>query len=309
MLYLVCAILSSSATALLLKYSEIRGQNRYVVTSLNYFMAALVSLAFVLASPTAGHIPGNSSAFSNEFMPVLTGIHLLFSLPASLIWASVVGIFGGICYCAGFLFIQRSIRENGVGLTGAFSKLGILLPMTFALCFWKEVPTMLQATGIVLAVLSILLLNLSSGRRTGTEKASASTLLLLLLSTGLGDFMGKLFEKYGRAEAGTWFLLVLFATALAVSLSFTVKSLRNGAKFERSDVLMGLGVGIPNLLTTVFLIQAFGRVKTTLVFPLFASGAIFLITLGGIVLFREHLRNREAAAIVMIIGSVVMMGT
>lgn len=296
--------------ALILKFSDARGHNPYAVTSLNYFMAAGSSLSVLLASPPAADLSGYTvRAFFLECSGIIAGDMTVFSFQASLIWAVIIGAAGGLFYCAGFIYIQKSIHENGVSLTGAFSKLGIFLPMTCALVVWREIPTALQATGICLAAGSILVLNLPEKDNSVSRKASWTTLSALLIATGMGDFMGKLFEKYALPESGVLFLFSLFFTALLMSLWFTVSNRRNGGVITARDILTGLIVGVPNLLTSWFLINAFRHVITPLVFPLFASGAILVITLGGVFFFNERLHAKHYLAILLIAGGVALMGT
>ena len=180
--------------------------------------------------------------------------------------------------------------------------------MCLALVIWQEIPTRIQAAGIVLAVAAMVLMNLPEVRTTAPVRRSGLTLILLLAATGLGDFSGKLFEKYALPETAPLFLAVLFSTALAVSLWTMIRSLLKGAGFAFRDVPTGLAVGIPNLFTTFFLVKAFATVKATLAFPLFSSGTILAITLGGILIFHERPGRRDSAAIVMITAGVALMG-
>jgi drug/metabolite transporter (DMT)-like permease len=106
MIYLFLAILSSASIALILKSSENRDLNRYAVTSANYVAAFTISIIFSLKSSSVSFDPGPS----------------LYS-------AVIIGLFGGVLYFLGFIFIQKSIRENGVGITGAVAKTGIILPV------------------------------------------------------------------------------------------------------------------------------------------------------------------------------------
>ena len=308
MSYIFLAVLSSATMTLILKYSEVKKQNRYAVTTLNYIMASLV-LTLTIAFSSAPLPPVHPEQFFQEFYPVVVGNQGIFSPGAAMIWIILVGMAGGGCFCAGLIFIQKSIEENGVSITGAFSKLGIMIPLCFALFLWKEVPTLFQFFGIAMAFAAILMINPPRPSSNNASMSGVGTLLILFLVSGMGDFMGKLFEKYASGEEKLIFLLVVFSTALFISAYYTWKTLQQGYTITRRDIITGVMVGVPNLLTSYFLISAFKTVKTTLVFPLFSSGVIFMVTLGGLTLFHEQLEKRKITAIGMILVAVILMNT
>ncbi|MCK4980465.1 MAG: EamA family transporter, partial [Candidatus Delongbacteria bacterium] len=157
MIYLFLAILSSASIAMILKFSETKNFNRYAVTSMNYVVAFSISLAL---SPldSSEDLSFSLNSMLNEFSLVLVN---KFSLSGSFTWAILIGLIGGVLYFLGFIFIQKSIKVNGVGITGAVSKIGILIPMLLSLFLWKEIPNTIQTLGIVVAISAIVLINIS----------------------------------------------------------------------------------------------------------------------------------------------------
>ncbi|SMD08865.1 EamA-like transporter family protein [Desulfocicer vacuolatum DSM 3385] len=308
MFFLFLAVLSSATMTLILKYSEVRQQNRYAVTTLNYIMASLVLTISIILSATPLP-PVQPGLFLQEFHPVVVGNEGVFSPGAAMIWILIIGMTGGCCFCAGLIFIQKSIEENGVSITGAFAKLGIVIPLCFALFLWKEIPTLFQFFGISMAFVSILMINPPWASAKNRSSSGVKTLVILFLVSGMGDFMAKLFEKYATGEAKLIYLWVVFSTALFISAWYTWQTLQQGHSISRRDIITGVMVGIPNMLTSYFLISAFKTVKTSLVFPLFSSGVIFMVTLGGVTLFREKLGKQKITAICMIVMAVIFMNT
>lgn len=306
MIYLLMAVLSSATMTLVLKYSEVHRFNRYGITTINYVVASLV-LILLLIFGNGPPLDLSVTAFFDEWVPVVIQGQGIFSRGAALTWAILTGMAGGVCFCAGLLLIQKSIEQNGVSLTGAFAKLGIVLPLCFALVFWREIPTALQAAGIVTALFAILVINPPFPVNGRMATTGMMTLMALFLASGTGDFMGKVFEKYATGEHKLVFMLLVFFTALCISSVLLLRHSPAGFRMKRRDVIMGILVGVPNLSTSFFLITAFSHIKTTLVFPLFSSGVILLVTLGGTLLFKEHLERRKALAIAMIVAAVVLM--
>jgi len=301
--YLLFAILCSSAIALVLKYSESRNLNRLAVTNINYAVATLVSLFFVLqgrllerAAPVS--VPG----FAAEAHKLVQGG--LFTDGSSLVWAILVGSVGGILYFVGLISIQKSIRENGVGITGAFSKIGIFIPMVLSMVLWRELPSVIQWAGIALAIGAIGLANYSPMTNALSVRWRTS-LVLVFTVVGLSEFSNKLFQHYADVAYKALFLLTVFVVAYAISLGAL---LLERSRFTRKDVLVGILVGVPNMFTSFFLISALNHLKTAVAFPLYSAGTIVVINIGGLLLFKERMERKDLAATFLTIGAVVLMG-
>lgn len=296
--------------ALLLKYSETGQYNRYAVTTANYVMAFCFSLVLssgdAVAMTCYFPLPESFLYFMDEWRAVIGGGSILFSLGASFFWALIIGFAGGLFYCFGFIYIQKSIRENGVGITGAVAKLGIFFPMVLSLILWREVPTEFQIVGIVICVIAMGIISYPFDGSKRVKRVNL-TLLLLFLISGSAEFSGKFFEKYAHVELKSVFLFTVFFTAFWISLIFLIKNVRSGGRLGKKDLLMGLLVGIPNLLTSWFLISAFKHYPASVAFPIFSSGSILLITLGGAILFKERPTPREWRGIGMIVIAILLM--
>jgi len=56
--------------------------------------------------------PVHSGQFFQKFYPVVVGNRGVFCPGAAMVWILIVGMAGGGCFCAGFIFIQKSIEEE-----------------------------------------------------------------------------------------------------------------------------------------------------------------------------------------------------
>lgn len=301
MIHLLLAILCSSAIALILKFSESKDLNRMVVTTSNYVVASSVSLFFVLT----GSIFSKSDPSISEFMAELPSVMQkgTFTDSSSFIWAVLTGFFAGILYFEGFIYIQKSISDNGVGITGAFSKIGIFIPMLLSIILWQEYPTLIQWAGIALAVCAIILANYTPGSKNSFFTFKKS-LILVFLVAGLAEFSNKFFQNYAVPEYKSLFLLTVFVTAFFISITFVILEKKS---FTKTDMLTGLLVGIPNMFTSFFLISAFRYIKTTIALPLYSAGTIVVINLGGYLLFKERPAENELYSILIIIAAIILM--
>lgn len=286
MVSLGLAILSSASIAWLFKITEGGNYNRYRVTTANYGVAFFVSLVLYL-SAQGGNL---SSGALDEIQ-----------------WLSVIGIGipAGLCFFLSFVYYQISVKENGASLSGMFGKLGILFPMIIAIVLWHEIPSFLQTAGILLAILAMVYVNFSPGEVKGIS--IKKSLMLLFFAGGMAEFSSKLFQKLGHAPDKNLFLFVVFFTAFCLSLFKALQQVPNGGGSNRQDYLIGALVGIPNLLSSVFLISALGQMPAAVAFPIYSAGSIALITLGSFVFFKEAIGPRARVGLLATMVAMVLV--
>ena len=158
MLYLLLAICSSACVSIFMRLSEAKIQNNIAMLVMNYLMCSLLSAGYAGAS------------FSG------TGLML----------AAAMGVFNGALSLISFVLLQVNVRRNGVVLSSTFMKLGLLVTMAVSVCFYHEMPNLLQILGFLIAVAAIILINY---RKEGAAAGFKSGLLLLLLCGGMAAVM------------------------------------------------------------------------------------------------------------------------
>lgn len=301
MFYLFLAIICSSAIALIFKYSENANTNRYVITSANYFIAFTTSLIMVFSK---GLLSGLSReiAFAEEFKLISSNNAYIFSPYSSVIWGLIVGGISGAFFFLSFIYYQKSVRENGVGISGTFAKLGILIPMILSIIIWNELPTAIQWVGITLSLLSILIVNLSPK---SLEKFDIKpTIILLFIFGGLAEFSNKIYQKYALNEYKDVFLFAVFFIAFLLSIFYTIK---DKGEVTKKDILTGFAVGIPNLFSSYFLIMSLATLKTSVAFPIYSAGSIVLINIGGFLIFKEKIARKNQVAILLTVIALILI--
>jgi len=302
MFYLMLATLCSASIALIFKYSETNGLNRYAVTASNYLTAVLVSGTILL-------IRGSVFSSSVDWSDSLGTIGLLLGQGGAavthstgIIWAVISGLGAGIFFFLAFIFYQVSVNRYGVGLAGSFAKIGILVPMALSLVFWTEFPTTAQWLGIALAVASILMVTMP--RKTSVKEALRLALLLLFLFGGMAEFSNKVYQKYGLLDYKALFLLATFAMAFICSVGAILFKDRS---IHSRDILIGVAVGVPNLFSSYFLILALSQIPAAVAFPIYGAGTIIIINVVGLVVFKERLSHVELAAIGMTAVALILI--
>lgn len=303
MFHLFLATMCSAMIALIFKFTETRQTNRYVITSANYFIAFTTSLLMIYMKKIYP-IQGGINQFVSEYRMLFSGELDVFSPFSSIIWGMIIGSIAGVFFFLSFIFYQKSVKENGVALSGTFAKLGILIPMIFSIILWRELPTSLQWIGIVLSLIAIIIVNLSKASR---DKFDVNTtLILLFLFGGMAEFSNKIYQNYALNDYKDVFLFFVFFVAFLIS---SVYSIKKKSTFTLKDVFIGFGVGIPNLFSSYFLILALDTLKTSVVFPIYSAGSIVLITILGWLIFGETIKRKNVIAIVMIIIALILMNS
>lgn len=287
MLSLVMATVCSASIALLFKVSAKRKLNSQVVTVVNYLTASVVSVLMILGAESL-QIDSSSHDFKQSIL---------------------LGAFTGILFLTSFVIYQKSVDRNGASLSGMFAKLGILVPMLVSIILWREMPTLLQTVGIIVAVLAIGIVNVKKGDvAVGkiNHSISVSLLLMLFLSGGVAEFLNKIFQKTASMTYKPVFLLTVFATALFISLALMIRRHKEIIK-PIPALIMGVLVGVPNLFSSFFLLDALDVFPAAIVFPTYSAGSILLISLVSTMLMGESLMTKDKAAIGLTAIGLVLM--
>lgn len=299
MLFLLLSILCSTAIALLFKRLESQGGNRYAATSANYVMAIVFGGIMAALSPVDFLAMDVTRAHFGEAIARDTAL----SAEGMLAWAMMVGPFAGLLYCCSFIFYSRSIAANGVGISAAVARLGVVVPLVAAVLVWGERPSIAQAVGIATAIAAILAI--CQPPKEGEAVPGARWFLLALFCTsGLADFSNKMFQRHADPEFRPAYLMFVFGTALLASLPFLWRYGR-GASWR--DAGMGALIGVPNFLASYFLLRALSLLDASIAFPVNSAGAIVAINLGGVLLFGEEFTRRKAVAVGLVLAAVVLI--
>ncbi len=276
MLNLLLAIASSALVSITMRFSETKIRNNIAMLAVNYIMCTFLAWAY--------------TGFGS-FRPMELGRQVTV----------ILGSINGALYLAGFVLLQWSVRTNGVVLSSTFIKLGLLVSMVVSVAFFGERPEVWQWAGFALAVAAIVLMNYRPGEGKAGNMAG---LLLLLLAGGGGDAMSKVFEELGNPAFSDHFLLTTFLMALGLCLILFAIRKENAGKWE---VLFGLLIGIPNFFSAKFLLGALKDIAAVIVYPVYSVATILVVTITGVLVFREKLEKRQWMALGMILVALALL--
>lgn len=281
MLFLLLAITSSTLISILMRYSENYIKNQMAMFTTNYAICSALSLYYVQW--------GESGLLGNEPGTVLG-----------------IGLISGVLFLASFVFLKFNMEHNGIVLASTFMKLGVLIPTIMAVVVFGESLKWTRGLGIVLAVAAIVLIHFEKEEAEPSDCRGTMKiwLIVLLIMGGFTDSMTNIYEKLGDPTGKDGYLFITFFVALVLA---ALAALLSKAPVSKADLLFGALIGIPNYFASRFLLLALGSVDAVLVYPMYSVGTLVVITLAGILLFKEEVSRKKACAMGLIVVALCLL--
>lgn len=266
----------------LLKVVEYKKLNTVRVLTVNYFIAT--ASAFLL--------PGNSAGFNMDISTVFPAL--------------ILAVIVGVIFIANFFIYSKSVNHNGVGVSVAAMRISLIIPVLLSTLWYLDLLTLWQWAGVI-TVFAALFLLLPKKRKMLREPLSAAWLLVLLfLGTGLGDGSLKIYEvEFAEMLSKQQFMGIVFLSAMFVGLM--VMTLRKNWKINRKEIFLGAAIGIPNLYSAIFLIEALQRLNGAIVY----SSVNILIVLGatllGLMRWNDKLSRLQWGGIILTLIAILLL--
>ena len=271
MIYLMLAIASSALVSIIIRLGEDHVTNQMGMLLSNYVVCSICAI-------------------------VCSNSDVVTAVQASGVFDIGLGVVCGFLYLAGLLLMQYNTKHNGVVLSSTFMKLGVLIPTLMAIVFFREIPKGTQVIGIVLALLAIVMIHFEKDAlKEGNKKL---WLLVLLLCGGITDSTANIFEKFGNPAAKDVYLFMIFFVAGVLAFVLVLKSKK---KVSPKDVIFGVILGVPNYFSSRFLLLSLSSMSAVVVYPTYSVATMIVITVVGVLAFKEKLDRKKAIALGMIV--------
>jgi drug/metabolite transporter (DMT)-like permease len=244
----------SVAVAHLLKLVEFKQLNTIRVLTVNYLIATFIAFLH----------PGNSYDY----------IDLTLTSPVI-----ILAIIVGILFIANFFIYSKSVYKNGVGISVASMRLSLIIPVLLSTFWYHEYLDEREWVGILFVFIALILL-LPDKKSLFKKPYNAGWLLILLFFfTGLGDSSLKVYESdFSDLLIKEHFMGFIFLSAFLTG--FCMITIRKMWGFKREEIVLGIVIGIPNLYSAIFLIEALSYLSGGIVYTaanlLTVMGATFL---------------------------------
>jgi drug/metabolite transporter (DMT)-like permease len=259
---LLLTILCSTSIALILKYSHTRKEDPVLLLCGNYFTASVISLVLIFSE--------------KEFA---------LSLETFLFGAVL-----GFLFFLGFFIFAKAVSTAGASMSVVSSRLSVVIPIGLSVIIFGEIPSYFQLSGIILALVTILFFYFSIRKFSSGSfrKEDYFFLFALLIAIGINDFSFKIFHNWRPAGEKNFFIITIFSFAFIYSFSYI---LLKKIKIQSSTLSAGAVLGIPNVFSSYFMIDALNRLPAVIVYPSINIGVIVLTSLAAFLIWKEELNK------------------
>lgn len=282
LVYILLCVTASVVIAHLFKVTEAKKLNTVRVLTVNYLVAFLSAL-FLFEGQE------RTSYFDTAMLaPLFLGI-----------------VVGGV-FILNFLIYSKSVFHNGMGISLAAMRISLIVPVLLSIQWYGELITPTQWIGVIL-VFAVLFLLLPDKRSLLNEPWSMGWLLVVLfVLTGIGDAGLKVYEvDYAHLLTKGEFMFIVFLTAFLIGLS--VVAWRRNWKFTSQEILTGIGIGVPNLLASIFLLEALDRLNGAVVYSIVNVLTVVGGTLVGIFIWKDKFTPLQWCGLILTLVSLLLI--
>jgi len=276
--YLILYIIFMQLFSQTLRYSQRRGAGVLAVSAVNYVVAAAVS-AVVLAGWWW------SAGLSVQRVPL------------------ALGAVTGTLYFVNLLIMLAAYRLVGVGITAAFSALGVVVPVIVSWYAWREQMTALRWAAVALLPVAVVLMRPSqNGRHRITFKADL-ILVSAFLVPGVVGTLHKALNVYAPGAGRNLYQAALFAAAALSSVAY---ARWRRARYDRPVIVLGSVLGVSNVLATLFVLLSLSVMQAVVFYPMSASLVIASSVVVSWLLWRERVTRRQVVGLLFAVCIVIL---
>jgi len=240
------------------------------------------------------------------------GLPAPLSLPLK---AAAVAVACGICAAVAYYAFQFSIGFGKVSVAWLMMNISSAIPAVVSVFVYGEKLTLLKIIALGLVLLSLYFI--FRGRRAEAQSEQSSLpgekqakwfllMLVILLTNGMSAYGLKVIAAWGLPETAKFsYLTVWYAAGL---LSIGVPILFQGVRFTLREagwgsVLAALSIGGQLAMAVALRLNVPGHI----VFPIAIGGSVFVVILGGRLLFGERMNKLTAGGISFGLAAIVLL--
>ena len=226
-------------------------------------------------------------------------------------WACLMGaVFIGLFNVIGF-----TTQRIGVAVASVANKLSLVIPFVFSLVLYNEQSTWLKITGVVIALIAVVLTCYPRQPEQGAAKKRDKWLYLLpvilFIGSGLLDTMIKYVEQ-GYLNDGNKdeYLITAFSIAALLGvIALAVKVIAGKTKLTFKGVLAGIMIGVPNYFSIWCLLQVLKQYagNSSAIIPINNMGIVLFSAVVAWLLFKEKLSLINWLGIILAMGSIALI--
>ncbi|MGC9354953.1 MAG: hypothetical protein ACP5D9_14000 [Mariniphaga sp.] len=276
MIFLVASIVSSTAIYVIFRWAKNYSCRLKPLITVNYLTATILGFGFLLRF---------------NFHPFLRFTN----------WMPF-GISLGVLYIIMFFLIGLSSQKAGITITTLANKLSLVFPVFFSLFWFNETATTWKYTGLVTAILAVLL-TLYKKNIKKTKLLWFVLPLAIFIGSGIVDSLIKLIQatQIADSQAASFSTFVFFVAFICgVVVSFSKKETTTNL-FHAPTLLFGILLGTANFGSLYFILNALNksRLESSLVFALNNMLIVALSATIGFFIFKEKLNRINVIGLIL----------
>jgi len=219
--------------------------------------------------------------------------------------AAILGMCGGICmYLAVYSYFHFLKRGARLGISWTIITLSMVIPTTGSILLWHEVPDILGWLSLALTLLSIVVLGKFKEKGSDMGRRDALYLSIAFILSGVGALIAKMLVAASLEQHRNVYFISLFATMLVIALGVDLSTRRPPSVKE---LLYGGAMGLSGIGNYWFIIRALRDIPGIVAFPFRTCGSIVLTLIVSRVVWRERLKPREIAGVVLAMAAIALM--
>lgn len=249
----------------------------------------------------------------NYFTAAILGFLILsgpvsFNLVTSSNWFPLALIMGS-CFVGSFTLMGKTTQSLGVNVAAVASKMSMVIPVLFAIVYFKEKTEPLKVLAILIAFIAVYLSSVKDEK--GEKTGSMLLPILLFLGCGLVDLLINFSQKlYGGQDSFRLMPATLFLIAgLVGALYLLVFNRKLLGTLSILTLVFGVILGVCNYLSLHYLYRAlrFGSFPSSALFPLNNVGVVALSAVIGIIFFKEKISKTNSIGLVAALVALVLL--
>ena len=290
-IYLIIHIVFALGMFISLKLINIKGVNIFKAITVNYAVAALLTVSDLSVNHLSWQLRG-------EILLPSAGVALLFVVS--------------------FIIMSFSTQKVGIGLTTALNKMSVLIPVTVGVLYLGQtIGLFLKLLGIAVVLASfVLILYKKSDKR---SKWAVILPLLVFIVSGMIDTSMELSRNYVIKESYDQeaFLVSVFSFAVFFSLlavaveALLTKGVSRKVKTTSGSrmLLYGALLGTFNFLTSKMILLNVGLMGGSVVYPIHNAAVVTFTALAGLLFFNEVFTKRQWIGVFLAVCGVALIAS
>ena len=236
------------------------------------------------------------------FFLVSSGGNLSF--PMSLLpWSAGFGIGYGLT----IFFSILAVNCGSLALTSLVVSYSLILPTLFGIFFFHEPVTVLFVIGMLLLMLSLFMINMSSGSVQISLKWCIYVLISFLANGACSIVQSAQQRHFEGAYKSEFMILALSMVCVVLIVLSLVKEKDDLRVCLKSGILYGSVCGLTNGIVNLLCMVLVVRMSVSIMFPILSAGSILATAAVSILFYKEALSKNQLIGVALGVGAIVFL--